>query len=74
MIYLDHNATTKIEPSVLEAMMPYLEDHYGNPASNHRFGRRAHTAIEAAREQVASAINAHPSQVIFTSSGSESNN
>lgn len=74
MIYLDHNATTKIEPKVLEAMMPFLEDHYGNPASNHRFGRRAHTAIEAAREQVAAAVNAHPSQVIFTSSGSESNN
>ena len=74
MIYFDHNATTAIHPEVLDEMMPYYEGQYGNPASNHRFGRKALTAIEEARERVANAVNAHSSQVIFTASGTESNN
>ena len=74
MIYLDHNATTAIHPEVLDEMIPFYQSQYGNPASNHRFGRKALTAIEEAREKVANAVNAHPSQVIFTASGTESNN
>ena len=74
MIYFDHNATTSTHPEVLDAMMPFLNSQQGNPSSNHRFGRHAHTAIEEAREKVANSVNAHPSQVIFTSSGTESNN
>jgi len=74
VIYLDNNATTAIHPEVLEEMMPFFAEQHGNPTSNHRFGRRAHTAIEEAREKVAYAVNAHPSQIIFTASGTESNN
>ena len=74
MIYLDNNATTALHPEVLKAMLPFLSTQQGNPASNHTFGRSAHTAIEEAREKVAASVNAHPSQVIFTSSGTESNN
>jgi cysteine desulfurase len=74
MIYFDHNATTSIHPEVLDAMMPFLTSQQGNPSSNHSFGRHVHTAIEEAREKVANSVNAHPSQVIFTSSGTESNN
>ena len=74
LIYFDNNATTAIHPEVLNEMMPFYENQYGNPASNHRFGRKALTAIEESRERVANAVNAHPSQVIFTASGTESNN
>jgi len=74
VIYFDNNATTAIHPEVLEEMMPFFAEQHGNPTSNHRFGRRAHTAIEEAREKVAYAVNAHPSQIIFTASGTESNN
>jgi len=73
-VYLDHNATTAIDKKVLEVMMPYLEMQQGNPTSQHSFGRHARTAIEEAREQVALAIHAHPSEVIFTSGGTEANN
>jgi cysteine desulfurase len=74
MIYFDHNATTSIHPEVLDTMMPFLASQQGNPSSNHSFGRNVQTAIEEARERVANSVNAHPSQVIFTSSGTESNN
>ena len=74
MIYLDNNATTALHPEVLKAMLPFLTTQHGNPASNHTFGRNAHTAIEEARDKVAASVNVHPSQVIFTSSGTESNN
>ena len=74
MVYFDHNATTSIHPEVLEVMMPFLTSQQGNPSSNHSFGKHVLTAIEEAREKVANSINAHPSQVIFTSSGTESNN
>ena len=73
-IYLDHNATTPLDARVLEAMLPYLTEHHGNPSSAHRFGRVARAAIEKAREQVADLVNAHPRQVIFTSGGTEANN
>lgn len=73
-VYLDHNATTPLEPAVLEAMLPFLREPYGNPASRHSAGRAAYEAVERARAQVAAAINAQPAEVYFTSSGTESNN
>jgi cysteine desulfurase len=73
-VYLDHNATTPLDARVLEAMLPYLTEHHGNPSSAHRFGRVAQAAIDKAREQVAELVNAHPGQVIFTSGGTEANN
>jgi cysteine desulfurase len=73
-VYFDHNATTAIDKKVLSVMMPYLETQQGNPTSQHSFGRHARTAIEEAREQVALAIHAHPTEVIFTSGGTEANN
>lgn len=72
--YLDHNATTPLDPAALEAMMPYLGEEYGNASSRHELGRRARKAVDAAREQVADAVGAQPDQVVFTSSGTESNN
>ena len=73
-VYLDHNATTPPHPRVVAAMLPYLQDEFGNASSRHTFGRRARAAIDVAREQVAAAVGAHPSEVVFTSSGTESNN
>jgi cysteine desulfurase len=74
MPYFDHNATTPMDPRVLEAMQPYLTGPYGNPSSVHRYGRAAREAIEAARVQVAQAFGAQPGDVIWTSGGTESNN
>jgi cysteine desulfurase len=74
MPYFDHNATTPMDPRVLEAMQPYLTGPYGNPSSVHRYGRAAREAIEAARVQVAQAFGAQPGEVIWTSGGTESNN
>ena len=74
MIYLDHNATTPILPEVLEAMMPYLTTEWGNPSSSYKFGSKLKSVIETARAQVAELINAHPTEIIFTSCGTESNN
>ena len=73
-IYFDHNATTSADDAVLEAMMPYFQDHFGNPSSRHAPGRAARRAVDLAREQVADSLGAQPSQVIFTSGGSEANN
>ncbi len=73
-VYLDNNATTALDPSVLEAMQPYLGGIYGNPASLHRYGRLTAGAVEQAREQVADLVGAHPSQVVLTGSGTETNN
>ncbi len=72
--YLDHNASTPIDECVLDEMLPYLSSHYGNPSSVYRQGRIARQAIETARQQVAQLVNVHPSQVIFTSGGTEANN
>lgn len=73
-VYLDHNASTPIDPAVLAAMLPWLESQYGNASSRHEYGRAARRAIDEARQQVAAAVNAHPTEVVFTSGGSESNN
>lgn len=73
-LYLDHNATTPLDPVVLEAMRPYLTVHYANPSATHEAGRLARRAIDTAREQIAAALDADPSEVIFTASGSEANN
>ena len=74
MVYLDYNATTPLDPRVLEAMMPYMGAGFGNPSSLYSLGRQARAAVEKAREQVAALVGAHPSQVIFTSGGTEANN
>jgi cysteine desulfurase len=74
MVYLDHNATTPIDERVLEAMLPWLQEGFGNPSSVHSKGRQARAALDQAREQVAQLVSAHPGQVIFTSSGTEANN
>lgn len=74
MIYLDHAATTAIKDDVLKEMIPYLTNQYGNPSSFYNFGRKSKKAIEKAREQVASAINAKKSEVYFTSGGTEADN
>ena len=73
-IYLDHSATTPLAPAALEAMLPYFAEHYGNPSSIHGPGRRAKQGLEEARGVVAAVLNARPSEVIFTSCGSESDN
>jgi cysteine desulfurase len=74
LIYLDNAASTKIHEDVLESMIPYLKEQYGNPSSIHRYGRQAHKAIEKARTQIANLINADSSEILFTSGGTESNN
>lgn len=74
MVYLDHNATTPLDERVLDAMLPYLKQHFGNAASRHDFGTAAARAVERARGQVAASVNAQPAQVIFTSGGTEANN
>ncbi len=73
-IYLDHNATTPVEPAVLDAMLPYFSADFGNAASIHTPGQRARAAVETAREQVAALINARPQELVFTSGGTESDN
>lgn len=74
MIYLDHNATTKVLPEVLEAMMPYLTGEWGNPSSSYGFGSRLKKVIETAREEVAALVGAHPREMVFTACATESNN
>ena len=73
-LYFGHNATTPLAPEVLEAMLPYLREEYGNASSIYRFGQRARAAVERARAQVASLIHAEPSEVVFTYGGTESDN
>lgn len=72
--YLDYNATTPLDEKVAEVMQPYFREHFGNPSSRHEFGRAARKAVDEAREQVADAVGAHPSQVYFVSGGTEANN
>jgi cysteine desulfurase len=73
-IYLDHAATTPVAPEVLEAMLPYLTNKFGNASSIHYFGQEARSAVDKARHQVASLINARPNEIVFTSGGTEANN
>src|SRR5438477_3657121 len=73
-IYFDNAATTPLDPQVLEAMMPYLTEKFGNPSSIYSYGRETRMAIENARKSVAKILNAHPSEVFFTSGGTESSN
>ena len=72
--YFDNNATTRVAPEVVSAMVPFLSEFYGNPSSGYTFGRRVAKYVDTAREQVAALINADPREVIFTSCGTESNN
>ena len=73
-VYLDHNATTGVEPEVLDTMLPYLSGEFGNAASIHTFGQKARAAVETAREQVAVLIGARPQEIVFTSGGTEADN
>ena len=73
-VYLDHNATTPLDPRVREAMLAWLGERHGNPSSIHRFGQAAKNAVEEAREKVAALLGARPLEIVFTASGTEANN
>ena len=73
-VYLDNAATTQLEPKVIEAMMPYLQQFYGNPSSIHSFGRETRAAIEKARKLIAGLFHVSPGEIFFTSGGTEANN
>ena len=73
-IYLDNNATTRVAPEVLEAMLPYYGEVFGNPSSVHGYGQEAKAALDLAREQVASLLNSEPNEIVFTGGGTESDN
>jgi cysteine desulfurase len=73
-IYLDYNATTPVDPRVLDAMLPYLAVHYGNPSSDHAVGQYAKAAVDAARAEVAALIGAAPAEIVFTACATEANN
>jgi cysteine desulfurase len=73
-VYLDHNATTSVEPQVLDAMLPFFSSEYGNASSIHTFGQKARAAVETAREQVAGLLGARPQEIVFTSGGTEADN
>jgi cysteine desulfurase len=74
IVYLDNNATTQLDPAVIEEMLPFLTQFYGNPSSGYSFGRQVREAIELARERVAGLIGCEPGEIVFTSCGTESNN
>src|SRR5882724_10688125 len=73
-VYLDHSATTPIDSRVVDAMMPYLTEKFGNASSIHQFGQEARAAVDKARRQVASLISARANEIVFTSGGTEANN
>jgi cysteine desulfurase len=73
-IYLDYNATTPVDPRVIDAMLPYLREHFGNPSSSHYYGSQARAGVDTAREQVASLLGCAPDEIVFTGGGSESDN
>ncbi len=74
LIYLDNNATTRVDPAVVEEMLPWLSENYGNPSSGYRFGQKVNDALELARDRVAALIGCEPGEVLFTSCGTESTN
>lgn len=74
LIYLDNNATTQLDPAVVEEMMPFLTTNYGNPSSGYRFGRKVNDAMELSRERVADILGCEPNEIVFTSCGTESTN
>src|SRR3954451_10426816 len=74
IVYLDHNATTPLDPRVREAILPWLGERFGNPSSLHQFGQAARNAVEEAREKGAALLGGRPPEVIFTASGTEANN
>src|ERR1700720_2995225 len=73
-IYLDYNATPPLDPAVIEAMLPYLRNHFGNPSSSHVYGKTTHDAVERARQQVAELLGAQPDEIVFTGGGTEASN
>jgi len=73
-IYLDYNATTPVDPAVVEAMLPYLSLHFGNPSSSHTYGFKANQALDTARVRVARLLGCAPGEITFTGGGSESDN
>lgn len=73
-VYLDNAATTPMAPEVFEAMVPYMKEHFGNPSSTHAFGRKTKNAIEMTRKAIAAELNAEPSEIVFTSGGTEADN
>jgi len=74
LIYLDNNATTQLDPSVIEEMLPLLKEHYGNPSSGYAFAAKARRGVDLARERLAALLGCEPSEIVFTSGGTESNN
>jgi cysteine desulfurase len=74
LLYLDNNATTRVDPAVVEEMMPFLTENYGNPSSGYRFGKRVNDALGVARERVAALLGCEPGEIVFTSCGTESSN
>src|SRR5437764_14488924 len=73
-VYLDNSATTPVDPRVVEAMLPFLTEKFGNPSSVHFYGQEARAAVDRARREVAAIINARPNEVVFLSGGTEANN
>jgi len=73
-IYLDHSATTPVDPRVVETMYPYFTDDFGNASSTHQLGRKANVAVEEAREKIAHYLGTEPKDIVFTSGGTESDN
>ena len=73
-VYLDHNATTPVAPEVLEAMLPYLRETYGNPSSSHSYGRVAHHGVDRARQYVAALLGAQTEEIVFTGCATEASN
>src|SRR5947208_15946742 len=74
IVYLDNNATTQLDPAVLEEMLPFLTTYYGNPSSGYGFAATARKAVELARERLAALLGCEPAEIVFTSGGTESNN
>ena len=74
MIYLDHNATTPLDPRVLEVMLPFLREAWGNPSSPYRFGSRARAAVQQARTRIADHLTCKPTELLFCASGTEADN